>query len=73
MAHKLIVRSGTWFRYGDQQLGQGRERVRAYMKENPQFTEELRTRILAAGGTTPPGMVPAANSTATEDDNSSEE
>ena len=50
IAHKLIVRSGAWFRYGDQQLGQGRERVR-YMKENPQFTEELRTKILAAGGT----------------------
>ncbi len=68
IAHQLIVRAGTWFRYGDQQLGQGRERVRAYMKENPRFTEELRTKILAAGGT-----AAAANSAVTEDDSSTEE
>jgi recombination protein RecA len=50
MAHRLIVRSGTWFRYGDQQLGQGRERVRTYMHENPEFVNELKTKIMAAGG-----------------------
>jgi len=46
---KLVVRSGTWFRYGDNQLGQGRERVRAYLKEHPELTEELRTKIMEAG------------------------
>ncbi len=73
MAHRLIVRSGTWFRYGEQQLGQGRERVRAYLKENPQFTEELRTKILAAGGTVAAGMAAAAGSAVTDDEASSEE
>jgi recombination protein RecA len=68
IAHRLIVRSGTWFRYGDQQLGQGRERVRAYLKENPQFTEELRAKILAAGGT-----VGAAASSEEEDASSDEQ
>jgi recombination protein RecA len=50
MAHKLIVRSGTWFRYGDLQLGQGRERARAYLEENPALIEELREKVLANGG-----------------------
>src|SRR6516164_3267179 len=49
MAHKLVVRSGTWFRYGDHQLGQGRERVRAYLREHPDLTEELRTKIMESG------------------------
>lgn len=51
MAQKLIVRSGTWFRYGDVQLGQGREKARAYLEENPTVVEELRAKVLAAGAT----------------------
>ena len=50
MTHKLIVRAGTWFRYGDEQLGQGRERAREYLKEKPKLVEELREKILAASG-----------------------
>jgi recombination protein RecA len=50
MAQKLVVRSGAWFRYGDLHLGQGREKARQYLCENPKLVEELRTRILAAGG-----------------------
>jgi recombination protein RecA len=49
MTQKLIVRSGAWFRYGDVHLGQGREKVRQYLKENPQLSAELREKILAAG------------------------
>jgi recombination protein RecA len=52
MANKLIVRSGTWFRYGDLQLGQGRERARAYLEENPALVEELRQKVLANGAVT---------------------
>ena len=49
MAQKLIVRTGAWFRYGDTHLGQGREKVRQFLAENPKVTEELREKILAAG------------------------
>ncbi|HEV3418571.1 MAG TPA: DNA recombination/repair protein RecA, partial [Pirellulales bacterium] len=49
MLQKVVVRSGTWFRYGDLQLGQGRERVRAYLREHPELTEELRTKIMESG------------------------
>jgi len=54
MAQKLIVRSGAWFRYGDLQMAQGREKARQYLIDNPAFTEELKQKILAAG------VVPAA-------------
>jgi len=46
MAHKFITRTGAWFRYGDEQLGQGREKVREYLKENPAFCETLKQKIL---------------------------
>ena len=47
IARKLVVKSGSWFRYGDEQLGQGRERTRAFMKEHPEFCNELKEKILA--------------------------
>ena len=50
MAQKLVTRTGAWFRYGEAQLGQGRERVREYLKENPAFVEELKQKILVATG-----------------------
>ncbi len=46
IAKKLIVKSGAWFRYGDQQLGQGREKVRQYLKDTPDFLEQLQTEIM---------------------------
>jgi recombination protein RecA len=49
IAQKMVVRSGAWFRYGEVQLGQGREKTRAYLQENPALTEELKDKIMAAG------------------------
>jgi recombination protein RecA len=46
---KLIVRTGAWFRYGEVPLGQGREKVRQYLLENPEVVVELREKILASG------------------------
>ncbi len=48
IAQKLIIKSGAWFRYGDEQLGQGREKTKQYLKDHPDFTEELKERIMAA-------------------------
>lgn len=50
LAQKFVVRSGAWFRYGDQQLGQGRERVREYLKQTPELAEELKQKVLMATG-----------------------
>jgi len=53
-AHKIVTKSGAWYKYGDEQLGQGREKTKLYLKENPEFLEKLRTEIVQAvheGGT----------------------
>ncbi|MCL2304915.1 MAG: recombinase RecA [Planctomycetaceae bacterium] len=46
IAKKFVTKSGAWFRYGDQQLGQGREKVRQFLKENPDFLEQLKSEIM---------------------------
>lgn len=51
MEQKLVTRTGSWFRYGEMQLGQGKEKARTFLKENPQITEEIKKKILAAGDT----------------------
>jgi recombination protein RecA len=48
MEKKLINRTGAWFRYGEQQLGQGREKVRDYLKEYPKLCEELKEKIIGS-------------------------
>lgn len=50
VAHRIVVRSGTWLRYGELQLGQGREKARDFLREHPEITEELRREILRAVG-----------------------
>lgn len=46
--YKLVTKSGSWLRYGDLQLGQGRERAREFLKSDPKVAKELREKILAA-------------------------
>jgi recombination protein RecA len=46
---KVLNRSGAWFKYGETHLGQGKEKARAFLQENPQVTAELREKILASG------------------------
>ncbi len=47
---KIVVRSGAWFRYGDVQLGQGKEKSRKFLQENTALTEEIRLKVLKAYG-----------------------
>jgi len=49
MVQKLIVRSGAWFRCGDLQLAQGREKTRQYLVDHPEFTADIRAKVLQAG------------------------
>jgi len=44
----IIKKSGSWFSYGDTKLGQGRDAVKALIKDNPELAEELEAKIMAA-------------------------
>ena len=67
MAQKFVTRVGAWFRYGDVQLGQGREKVRDYLRENPELVEELRQKILAVGAAAAPAALAAEPEAAAEE------
>lgn len=41
----IVLKSGAWFSYGDTRIGQGRENAKQYLKDNPELTKELDTKI----------------------------
>lgn len=45
VVHGIVDKSGSWFSYGDQRIGQGRERARTFLTENPEIAEEIELRI----------------------------
>jgi recombination protein RecA len=50
---KIIDRSGSWFSYGKNKLGQGRDRARLFLEENPEAAAEVRNKVLTARGFAP--------------------
>jgi len=46
VAAKLIDKTGTWLRFGEVHLGQGREKARQFLKDNPEVAAEIRQRVL---------------------------
>jgi len=46
----IVDKSGSWFSYGDERIGQGRENAKAYMKENKRIAYEIEDKIRAAHG-----------------------
>src|SRR6202521_5015122 len=54
---RIIDKSGAWFSYGDMRLGQGRENVRDFLRQNPELLEEVAAKVRLAAL---PQAVPAA-------------
>ncbi len=46
----VIDKSGAWFSYGDVRLGQGRENVKTFLRENPDLFDEVRLKVLENKG-----------------------
>ena len=60
---ELLNKSGAWYSYKENRIGQGRENVKEFLRKNPQITDELEAKIreLAMGGNTPATAVPDAD------------
>ncbi len=41
----LVKKSGSWFQYGDEKMGQGSEGAKKFLKENPRITEEIKKKV----------------------------
>ena len=46
----VVDKSGAWFSYGSERIGQGRENAKTFLKENPQIAYEIEDKIRAAHG-----------------------
>ena len=46
----VVEKSGSWYSYGDERIGQGRENAKTYLKSNPQIAHEIEDKIRAANG-----------------------
>ena len=46
----LVEKSGSWFSYGNQRIGQGRENAKTFMQENPDIANELEKAIRSNAG-----------------------
>ncbi|MCC7007378.1 MAG: recombinase RecA [Acidobacteria bacterium] len=58
--HKIIDKSGTWFSYGGERMGQGRENAKAFLKANPDIAMAIEQKLRQALGLPPIGGGSAA-------------
>jgi recombination protein RecA len=50
VAAGLVEKSGSWFSYGEQRIGQGRENAKNFLRENPDMANELEVSIRQNAG-----------------------
>jgi recombination protein RecA len=44
-SYNIIEKSGTWYAYGDERIGQGRDNARKYLEDNPAVAEKIEKEI----------------------------
>ena len=54
---EIIDKSGSWFSYKDNKIGQGRENVKTFLKENPNIAKEIENKILENAGVVKKAMM----------------
>ena len=50
VTHHIIDKSGAWYTYGKDRIGQGKDNTRDYLKEHPDVAQEIEAKIRAAVG-----------------------
>jgi recombination protein RecA len=55
--HKLVDKSGSWYAYNGEKIGQGKDNAREYLKSKPQIAEEIEARIRVAVKVPSPAII----------------
>jgi len=61
--HGIVEKSGAWYAYNKDKIGQGKDNAREYLKEHPELAIEIEARVREAVGVNNPGAKPAATLT----------
>lgn len=56
----IVVKSGAWYSFNDERLGQGRENAKQFLKENPEICQQIEDKIREYYSLNP-SMVPSSN------------
>jgi recombination protein RecA len=57
---KVVEKSGAWYSYGGERIGQGRDNCREYLRENPDLARDIENKVRESLGITPMGAVAVA-------------
>jgi recombination protein RecA len=55
--HKFVDKSGAWYAYNGEKIGQGKDNAREYLKEHPEIAHEIEAKIRAAVGVNNPTVM----------------
>jgi len=64
----IVEKSGAWYSYNGERIGQGREQARKFLKENPKVANEIENKIRANAGTVASAMLVGDNESGTSND-----
>jgi recombination protein RecA len=68
VTREIIEKSGSWFSYDGQRIGQGKDNARIYLKENPSVRDEIETKIRASFEPVSPDAVVSVDEPGVESD-----
>jgi recombination protein RecA len=55
----VVEKSGAWYSYGGERIGQGKDNAREYLKEHPEMSLDIENKVRAHYGVSPRGARPA--------------
>jgi len=58
VVHKIVDKSGAWYAYNGEKIGQGKDNAREYLKEHPEIAKEIEAKVRAAVGVKASGAAP---------------
>ncbi len=56
---KIVEKSGAWYSYNGEKIGQGKDNAREFLRENPDIANEIENKVRAALGVVPMNGTPA--------------
>ncbi|HTP98979.1 MAG TPA: recombinase RecA [Casimicrobiaceae bacterium] len=59
VTHRIVEKSGAWYAYNGEKIGQGKDNAREFLHEHPEIAQEIEGRIRAAVGVPTPGRAAA--------------